>query len=54
MRGAPAAAARVAEADFDGPLHSVKKTVEGLNDDIHGAPRTAESAKMGMFFRVYI
>ena len=32
MRGAPAAAARVAEADFDGLLHSVTTPVEGLKE----------------------
>jgi hypothetical protein len=30
MRGAPAAAARVAEADFDGLLYSITTPVEGL------------------------
>ena len=33
MRGAPAAAARVAEADFDGLFYSSKTPLEGLTFD---------------------
>ena len=47
MRGAPAAAARVAEADFDGLLYSITTPLEGLNFTAERRLRNGAKTKAG-------
>jgi len=47
MRGAPAAAARVAEADFDGLCYSSTTPLEGLTHNIRGGATSGISGGRG-------